>query len=187
VRFTAAEIPGVFVLEPDRFHDERGWFARTWAADELGSRGLEAALAQCSASFNARRGTLRGMHYQAPPAAEVKVVRCTRGAVFDVAVDLRPDAPTFLRWTGVELSAENGRGLYLPRGFGHGFLTLADATEVAYFISAPYTPAAARGVRWDDPSLGIRWPGPVEVISQRDRDYPDLDPAMLSELKGLRA
>ncbi len=187
MRFVPTEIPGVWVVEPERHGDERGHFARTWCAEEFGARGLETRIAQCSLSFNARRGTLRGLHWQAPPHAEVKLVRCTRGAIFDVAVDLRPDAPTFRRWVGVELTADDGRALYIPRGFAHGFLTLADGTEVSYQMSVAHAPGHARGMRWNDPLAGVRWPGPVEVIAPRDRDYPDTPAAALAELRGLGA
>jgi dTDP-4-dehydrorhamnose 3,5-epimerase len=185
VLFSPTAIPGVWVIEPERHRDERGFFARTWCAHEFAERALETRVAQCSLSFNHRRGTLRGLHYQAPPFAEVKLVRCTRGALFDIAVDLRPDSPTFRRWVGVELTPENGRALYVPRGFAHGFLTLADATEVAYQISAEYSPAQGRGVRWNDPFFGVAWPGPVEVIAARDRDYPDANVERLQDLRGL--
>jgi dTDP-4-dehydrorhamnose 3,5-epimerase len=185
VRLQPTDLPGAYVIEQERHADERGFFARTWCAQELSARGLEAALAQCSVSFNRRRGTLRGLHYQAPPHAEVKVVRCTRGAVYDVAVDLRPDSPSFRRWTAAELTADNGRALYIPRGFAHGLYVLADDTEVTYQISAPYAPEAARGLRWDDPFLGVDWPGPVEVIAPRDREFPDADAHRLEELRGL--
>ncbi len=184
MRFVSTSLAGAWVIEQERHLDERGWFARTWAVDELARQGLETGLSQCSASFNQRRHTLRGLHWQAPPAAEVKIVRCTRGAVYDVAVDLRPGSPTFRKWVAVELTAENGRAFYIPRGFAHGFLTLADATEVAYQISAPYTPAAGRGARFDDRWLGIDWPAAPAVISARDRDYPDLTLAAVEELRG---
>jgi dTDP-4-dehydrorhamnose 3,5-epimerase len=185
MRFVRTAIPDAWVIEQDRHEDDRGFFARTWCADELAGHGLEARLAQCSVSFNHRRWTLRGLHYQAPPLAEVKIVRCSRGALYDVAVDLRPDSATFRRWVGVELTAEDGRALYVPRGFAHGFLTLADATEVSYLISAPYASEAARGVRYDDPFFGVVWPGPVEAIAARDRDYPDTTIEKLQELRGL--
>jgi dTDP-4-dehydrorhamnose 3,5-epimerase len=185
MRFLPTSLAGAFVLEQERHADERGWFARTWDAEELRAQGLEAALSQCSASFNHRRGTLRGMHWQAPPFAEVKIVRCSRGALYDVAVDLRPDSPTFRKWAAVELTPDNGRAFYIPRGFGHGFFTLAEATEVAYQISAPYRQATARGARWDDPFLAIEWPGEPAVIAARDRDYPDLEPRLVEELRGL--
>lgn len=187
MRFVPTDLPGAWLLEQERHADLRGYFARTWCARELAEHGLETRLSQCSVSFNHRRGTLRGLHYQAPPRAEVKIVRCTRGALFDVAVDLRPDSPGFRRWVGVELTPENGRALYIPAGFGHGFLTLADATEVLYEISEEYSPAHARGVRYDDPLLGIAWPAPVEVIAPRDRDYQDVTVDQLEELRGLGA
>jgi dTDP-4-dehydrorhamnose 3,5-epimerase len=185
MRFVPTAIHGAWLIEQERHADDRGFFARTWCAEELADRGLEARLAQCSVSFNHRRWTLRGLHYQAPPFAEAKIVRCSRGALYDVAVDLRPDSATFRRWIGVELTAESGRALYVPRGFAHGFLTLADATEVSYQISAPYRPDAARGLRYDDPFFGVIWPGPVEVIAARDRDYPDTTIDKLQELRGL--
>jgi dTDP-4-dehydrorhamnose 3,5-epimerase len=185
LRFVETSLPGVYLIEQERHADERGWFARTWCAEEVAAHGLESRLVQCNASFNRRRGTLRGMHYQAPPFAEVKLVRCVRGALFDVAVDLRPDSPAFRRSFGIELSAGDGRALYVPRGFGHGFLTLADDTEVSYLMSAPFSPTSARGVRHDDPFLGIRWPRRVEVIAARDRDYPDVKPESFEELRAL--
>ncbi|HZR07435.1 MAG TPA: dTDP-4-dehydrorhamnose 3,5-epimerase [Myxococcales bacterium] len=185
MRFESTPLPGVFILEQERHADERGYFARTWCADELAAHGLEPRVAQRSVSYNHLRGTLRGMHYQAPPHAEVKIVRCTRGAMFDVAADLRPHSPTFRKWFGVELTPENGRALYVPRGFAHGFLTLADATEVSYEISERYQPGAGRGVRYDDPLLAIDWPMRVEVIAARDRDYPDATAASLEHLRGV--
>jgi dTDP-4-dehydrorhamnose 3,5-epimerase len=185
VRFVPTSLAGAYVIEQERHADDRGFFARIWCAREFERHGLETELAQCSVSFNHQRGTLRGLHYQAPPFAEVKVVRCTRGALFDVAVDLRPDSSTFREWVGVELTESNGRALYVPRGLAHGFLTLADATEVTYQISTAYNAEAARGVRWNDPHFGVAWPGPVTVIAPRDRDYPDVDVDRLTELRGL--
>jgi dTDP-4-dehydrorhamnose 3,5-epimerase len=174
VIFRETEIPGAWVIELDRKEDERGWFARLWDGAVFAERGLDPRLAQASAAFNHRRGTVRGLHYQAEPYAEAKVVRCTRGAVYDVVVDLRSDSPTFTRWVAVELSAANGRMLYVPEGLAHGYQTLADETETAYFISEPYRPEAQRGVRWDDPAFGIDWPEVEErVISDRDREWPD--------------
>lgn len=158
-------------LEPHA--DDRGFFARQWCADELGGHGLVARLAQVSLSFNARRGTLRGMHYAVAPHAETKLVSCVRGAVFDVLVDLRP-GPGLHRWVGIELSAANRKMLYVPEGVAHGFLTLEDASEVQYFISTPYDASSARGVRYSDPAFGIRWPAAPEVISARDAGYPDV-------------
>lgn len=185
MHFHPTAVAGVKLVEPERHADERGFFARTWCALEFARATLEPRLTQCSLAYNVRRGTLRGMHYQAPPWAEAKLVRCTRGAVYDVAIDLRPDSPTFRRFVGVELSAANHLGLYIPRGCAHGMLTLEDDTEVFYQISTAYHPEAARGVRWSDPYFGVTWPGQVEVIAPRDRDYPDVDPERLDELRGL--
>jgi dTDP-4-dehydrorhamnose 3,5-epimerase len=177
--FKDTGIGGVWVIEPERHEDERGFFARTWDPDGFAERGLNPALAQCSISFNRARGTLRGLHYQAAPHEEAKLVRCTAGAIFDVAVDLRPDSSRFRDWFGVELSAENRLALYVPEGCAHGFLTLADDSEVHYQISQAYVPEAGRGVRWNDPAFAIRWPGEVVVINGRDGSYPDfrLEPA----------
>lgn len=172
--FRPTPLPGAWLLSPERHADRRGWFARTWCRDELAERGLDAELAQCSVSFNHRRGTVRGMHYQAAPHAETKVVRCTRGAIFDAVVDLRDGSPTHGRHFAVELSAEGGDQLYVPGGFAHGFQTLADDCEVSYWISRPYAPDSAGGLRWDDPRVGIRWPLAVGVISDRDRALPHL-------------
>jgi dTDP-4-dehydrorhamnose 3,5-epimerase len=185
MRFIPTSLDGVFLVEQERHADARGFFARTWSARELAEHGLESALSQCSVSFNHRRGTLRGLHYQAPPFAEVKLVRCSRGALFDVAVDLRPDSPTFRSWFSAELTADNGRSLYIPRGFAHGFYTLAADTEVEYLISTEYRLESARGLRFDDPLVEIHWPGPVEVIAPRDRDYPDASREQFQELRGL--
>jgi dTDP-4-dehydrorhamnose 3,5-epimerase len=185
VKFIPTAVSGAFVIEQERHADERGWFARTWCRQELEEHGLECALAQCSASFTHRRGTMRGLHYQVPPFAEAKLVRCTRGALFDVAVDLRPGSASFGHWTGVELTAASGRMLYVPRGCAHGFMTLEHATEVAYHISAPYSPPHARGLRWNDPLVRVEWPAAIEVISPRDRDYPDASLEDLEQLRGL--
>ena len=169
----ATSIEGVHVVEPRLHEDDRGFFARTWDSDEFAEHGLAARVVQTSVSFNHRRGTLRGMHYQEEPHSETKLVRCTAGAVFDVAVDLRPRSPTFREWVGVELSADNRLALYVPEGCAHGFLTLADGSEVAYQMSAPHVAEAARGVRYDDPAFGIEWPGEILVVNERDRTYPD--------------
>ena len=173
--FRELEIAGAYLLEPERHEDERGFFARTFCRRELAERGLESAVAQCSVSFNRRRGTVRGMHFQAPPAEEVKLVRCTRGAIHDVLLDLRPGSPTFKRHLGIDLDAESGASLYLPAGLAHGFQTLADATEVFYQMSEFYDPASARGVRWNDPAFAITWPLPVTVISPRDLAFADFE------------
>lgn len=174
MRFRETPVVGAFLVEPERAPDERGFFARTWCRGEFEARGLSGELVQCSISFNRQKGTLRGMHYQAPPHQEAKLVRCTRGAIYDVALDLRSGSPTLGAHAGVVLSSEDRRMLYVPEGCAHGFLTLEDETEVAYQMSEPYVPSAARGVRFDDPAFGIPWPGEIRVIAERDRLYPDL-------------
>jgi dTDP-4-dehydrorhamnose 3,5-epimerase len=171
VIFTPTPLAGAFVVELERREDERGFFARSFCREEFESRGLSPAVAQCNVSFNARRGTLRGMHYQADPHAEAKLVRCTQGAIWDVVVDLRRGSPTFKRWYGVELSAANRRALYAPEGTAHGFQSLADDCEVLYLMSRAYLPDAARGVRWDDPAFGIEWPIASPYLSERDRGF----------------
>ena len=173
--FAETRLAGAWVIEVEPSSDERGLFARTFDADLFAERGLSAELVQCSTSFNRRAGTLRGMHYQAEPHGECKLVRCTAGAAFDVLVDLRPESPTYRAWDGVALSAENRRSVYVPRGVAHGFQTLVDGTELLYLIDTPYVPDAARGVRWDDPAFGIEWPDPPaeRTISERDRSFPD--------------
>jgi dTDP-4-dehydrorhamnose 3,5-epimerase len=172
--FTETELPGAYVLDLERREDDRGFFARAWCANELGDLGLETRIVQANVSFNRQKGTLRGMHMQVAPHAEVKVIRATRGSVLDVIVDLRPDSPTYRRWTGVELSAENGRALYVPEGFAHGYQTLEDDTETFYLVSAFYAPDAERGVRWDDPAFGIEWPDPAgAILSEKDATWPD--------------
>jgi dTDP-4-dehydrorhamnose 3,5-epimerase len=170
--FAPTPLAGAFVVELERREDERGFFARSFCQKEFGEQGLNPRIAQCNVSFNARRGTLRGMHYQAPPHAEAKTVRCTQGAVWDVIVDLRPDSRSFKRWHGVELSAANRRALYVPEGVAHGFQTLAEDSELLYLMSEFYHPDAARGVRWDDPAFRIEWPLPDPHLSERDRSFP---------------
>jgi dTDP-4-dehydrorhamnose 3,5-epimerase len=170
--FQPSPLAGAFVVELERREDERGFFARSFCQDEFAKHGLNPRLVQCNVSFNTRRGTLRGMHYQAKPHEEAKVVRCTQGAVFDVMVDLRPKSATFKRWQGVELSAANRRALYIPEGFAHGFQTLTDDAELLYLMSEFYHPECARGVRWDDPAFGIEWPLKDPHMSERDRTYP---------------
>lgn len=174
--FRPTPVPGVVVVEPERHADERGFFARTYCADEFRANGLDPQLAQCSTSFNTRAGTLRGLHYQVEPFSEVKLVRCTMGAIYDVVVDLRPESPTYCQWIGTELTAENGRMVYVPKRCAHGFLTLVDSSEVLYQISEPYRPEAGAGVRWDDPSFGVRWPGTPIVMADRDASFPDFQP-----------
>lgn len=177
MRFTETPLAGAWLIEPERFSDERGYFARTWCVREFAEHGLETRLVQASISQNACRHTLRGMHYQAAPHEEVKLVRCSRGAIYDVILDLRPGSPTLGQWFGVELSAANGRMLYVPGGLAHGFQTLADDSEVVYQMSEFHAPESARGVRWDDPAFGIAWPEADErILSARDRAYPDWQP-----------
>ena len=174
MRIEPTDIPDCVVVHPERHEDERGHFARTWDGALFTHLGLNPEVAQCSVSFNRLGGTLRGMHYQAAPHEEAKLVRCTRGAVWDVCLDLRPGSPSYRRWHAETLSAENGVALYVPEGCAHGFLTLEDATEVFYMISAAYAPEAGRGIRYDDPTFGIEWPGRVRVIHARDAGYPDV-------------
>ena len=172
MKFQESPLAGAYTIEMDRLEDERGFFARSYSAEEFAARGLPAAMPQSSVSFNARRGTLRGLHYQAEPHAEDKLVRCTAGAIYDVIVDLRPDSPTARRWFGVELTAANHRSLFVPKGLAHGFMTLRDDTEVLYMISVPYAPGFERGLRWNDPAIGISWPTAPSVVSARDAAYP---------------
>lgn len=167
--FTPIPLDGAYLIEPELIEDERGFFARTWCADQFERHGLNHRLVQCNVSFNHRAGTLRGMHYQQPPHAEAKLVRCTTGALYDVVIDLRPDSPTFRQWFGAELSAANRRMLYAPEGFAHGFETLVDNTEVFYQMSEPFHPECAASVGWDDPQFSIEWPITPTVISKKDR------------------
>lgn len=173
MHFKPTRLPGVYLIEPERLADERGFFARTWCVQEFAAHGLDSRLAQCSVSFNKKKGTLRGMHYQTAPHEEAKLVRCTQGAIYDVALDLRPESPTHKDWVAVELTAENRWMLYLPRGCAHGFQTLTDDAEVFYQISELYHPECSSGVRWDDLAFDIRWPAPPSVIAAKDRGYPD--------------
>ncbi|MGA9313569.1 MAG: dTDP-4-dehydrorhamnose 3,5-epimerase [Solirubrobacteraceae bacterium] len=175
--FHETPIPGVWLIEPELLGDERGWFARTFDRDEFRARDLNPDVAQCNASHNAQRDTLRGMHYQAEPHGESKLVRCVSGAIFDVALDLRRDSSTYLAWHGVELSAENGHALYISAGLAHGFQTLCDNSDVLYQMGHPYVPEAARGVRFDDPAFAIEWPEPRKrIVSERDAAYADFAP-----------
>jgi dTDP-4-dehydrorhamnose 3,5-epimerase len=177
MRFRELELPGAYLVELDRIEDERGFFARTFCREEFAEHGLETELVQANTAFNRKAGTLRGLHFQAEPHEETKLVRCTRGAVYDVIVDLRPGSATYTRWVGVELTAENDTQLYVPRGFAHGYQTLVDDTETSYLMGAAYEASAARGVRWDDPAFGIDWPETAEqTISERDRTWPDFSP-----------
>jgi dTDP-4-dehydrorhamnose 3,5-epimerase len=174
--FTETRLAGAFIIEINPWEDERGFFARTWCQREFAAHGLKTEVRQCNISFNKEKGTLRGMHFQAKPHEEAKLVQCLRGTVYDVIIDLRPDSPTFQQWLGVELSAQNRRQLYIPEGFAHGFQTLEDDTEVFYYMFEFYHPESARGVRWDDPVFGINWDKSLNVIiSPRDRSYDFLE------------
>jgi len=172
--FTETALDGVWMLDLAPHTDERGFFARAWCQRELEARGLQADLVQCNISFNARRGTLRGMHWQAAPHAETKIVRVTRGALYDVVVDVRPDSATFGGWVAVELTADNRRALYIGAGFAHGFQTLVDDTEIFYQMGTFYHPESARALRWDDPDVGVSWPIADPILSERDRHHPGL-------------
>lgn len=175
MRFEPTEVEGAVLIGLDKRSDERGWFARIWCADELRAQGLHPGVAQINSGFSPRSGTLRGLHYQEAPHAEVKIARCLRGAAFDVVVDLRQQSPTFRRWAGFTLDPENGLALYVPEGCAHGYLTLEPDTELLYLTSALYAPTAARGVRYDDPAFGIAWPDTVEIVSDADRTWPLLE------------
>ena len=172
--FEESSLPGAYMIGLERREDDRGFFARTFCANEFADRGLETGLVQANMSWNPKQGTLRGMHFQRPPHAEVKVIRATRGAIYDVIIDLREDSPTYKRWFGVELTEENRTALYVPKGFAHGFQTLAPDTEVHYLVTEFYTPDAEDGVRWDDPAFGIEWPDPANaIVSPKDAAWPD--------------
>jgi dTDP-4-dehydrorhamnose 3,5-epimerase len=174
--FTETKLKGAYTIDIQRHEDHRGFFARGWCQREFEEHGLVPQVVQSNISYNIARGTLRGMHYQVEPYGETKLVRCTRGAVHDVIVDLRPDSPTYLQWLGVDLSAENYRMLFVPVGFAHGFQTLTDDVEVTYQVSQFYAPASERGARYNDPAFGIEWPLTVQVISDKDRSWPDFQP-----------
>jgi len=173
--FRETPLKGAYLIELEKREDERGFFARSWCETEFKDHGLNPRIAQCNVSLNLKKGTLRGMHYQIKPFEESKLVRCTRGALYDLIVDIRRGSPTYRGHLGVELTQDNGMMLYVPEGFAHGFLTLKDETEVFYQISEFYAPDAARGFRWDDPAFDIAWPAEVKVISERDRSYPDFE------------
>ena len=176
MRFTQTEIPGAYLIEVESHADERGSFSRLWCADEFAAHGLNTRLVQCNLSCNTTVGTLRGMHYQVAPRRETKVVRCLRGAIYDVLIDLRPESPTFRKWIAAELTPRNGRMLYVPEGVAHGFQTLVPDSEVLYLMSEFHSLDHARGVRWNDPAFAVRWPdASSRVMSDRDRGYPDFE------------
>jgi len=173
MRFIPTPLADAYTIGPEKLEDDRGFFARVWCQKEFAEHNLDTRLVQASISFNKKRGTLRGMHLQVSPFAETKLVRCIQGAIYDVIVDLRPDSATYLNWTSVELTAENRKALYVPKGFAHGFQTLKDNTEILYQMSEFYSPESARGFRWNDPAFNIIWAEEVSVISERDRTYAD--------------
>lgn len=171
--FRETALKGAFIIEPERNEDARGFFARTWCVDEFAAHGLNPSLVQCSISYNKKKGTLRGMHYQEAPHEEVKLVRCTMGAIFDAIIDLRRGSQTYGKYASVTLTALNRTMLYIPEGFAHGFQTIEDETEIYYQMSRRYVPESARGVRWNDPLFGIQWPPADRIIAERDQQYPD--------------
>lgn len=173
MKFTQTKLSGAYIIDLDRKEDSRGFFSRTWSADILKTMDLNTALVQGNMSVSRYKGTVRGMHYQAAPHRETKLIRVTHGAIYDVIIDLRPDSPTYKQWIGVELTRENYRSLYVPEGFAHGFITLEDDTEVAYWVTAAYEPTAERGVRWNDPQFGIQWPVEMKYISEKDAAIKD--------------
>ncbi len=174
--FSETKLKGVFVVDLAPHYDERGFFSRSWCQKEFTDQGLDPRLVQCNVSYNKQKGTMRGMHLQFPPFAEVKLVRCTRGSIYDVIIDLRRKSASYLQWLGIELTSENHRALFVPEGFAHGFITLEDDTEVFYQMSEFYSPECSRGYRWNDPVFGIQWPIPVAVISEKDAALPDFVP-----------
>jgi len=187
MNFHPTKLPGAFLIDLQKLEDERGFFARSWCIREFGEHKLDTNLVQCNVSFNKQSGTLRGMHYQRPPFAETKLVRCTRGAIYDVIVDVRPDSPAYLQWIGAELTAENGRMMYVPKGFAHGFLTLADDSEVFYQMSEFYAPDCAGGARWDDPLFALEWPAAITTMSAKDQQRTAATHEQLAAFAGLTA
>jgi dTDP-4-dehydrorhamnose 3,5-epimerase len=175
MNFTETKLQGAYLVDIEKLEDERGFFARAWCRTEFESAGLNSRAVQANVSYNHSRGTLRGMHYQIAPYQETKLIRCTRGAIYDVIIDLRTGSPTYKQWIGVELTADNYRMLFVPEDFAHGFQTLQDNTEIAYQVTQFYTPGSEKGIRWNDPAFGIRWPLEVEVISEKDRTWPDFE------------
>jgi dTDP-4-dehydrorhamnose 3,5-epimerase len=188
VQFHLTPLEGARLIELEKRGDNRGFFARYFCEREFAGDGLETRFVQINNSLTSKRGTLRGLHYQLPPAAEVKVVRCVRGSLWDTIVDIRPDSPTYLKWYGAELSAENRLMMYVPRGFAHAILTLTDDTEAIYLVSAFYNPEQERGLRWNDPTIAIKWPIDPAEISPKDAKWPDIDPAFhgVEQMRGLK-
>lgn len=178
MKFTETELKDAYIIELDKLEDARGFFARAYCKNEFSEHNISFPIAQANVSYNKVKGTLRGMHYQEDPYGEAKLVRCTRGAIYDAIIDMRPNSATYKRWTGVELTEDNYRMLYVPEGFAHGFITLEGQTEVTYQVSEFYTPGAERGVRWDDPEFNIDWPAKVQVISEKDSSWADFAEAV---------
>ncbi|MDO6439802.1 dTDP-4-dehydrorhamnose 3,5-epimerase [Cyclobacterium sp. 1_MG-2023] len=177
--FTETKLKGAYIIDVKKIEDERGYFGRVFCKNEFDEVGIESNIAQTNMSFNPKKGTLRGMHYQVTPYEETKLVKCTSGAIFDCIVDLRKDSPTYLEWIGVELTEENNRMLFVPRDFAHGFITLKDNTAIQYFVSQFYAPGAEKGIKWDDPKINIQWPIDVAVISEKDNNHPYLNDQFL--------
>lgn len=173
MKFIETAVAGAYVMEPELIHDERGFFARVFSKEQLESKGLKADIVQCNISCNKKKGTLRGMHYQAAPYQEVKIVRCTTGSIYDVILDLRRDSPTFKMWDHIELTADNRKLLYIPEGVAHGYVTLHENSEICYDVTEYYHPESAKGVRWNDSAFGIKWSISPTVISDRDANYPN--------------
>ena len=173
MKFTETKLKGAFVVEIEKLADDRGFFARSWCRKEFEAQGLTSRVVQSNVSFNRKKGTLRGLHYQIAPRQECKLIRCTRGAIYDVIIDLRAESPTYKQWVGVDLTADNYRMLFVPEDFAHGFITLTDNTEITYQVSQFYTPGAEKGIRFNDPAFNIQWPLDVLVISDKDRGWPD--------------
>lgn len=171
--FRETKLKGAFLIELDKFEDERGFFALCWSEKDFAERGLDSRLVECNVAFNRKKGTLRGMHYQESSSGQKKIVRCTRGAIYDVIIDLRPASPTFKQWVGAELTADNHVALYVPTDFAHGYQTLEDNSEVLYQMSDPYVPGSGRGVRWNDPAFGIKWPEDERILIARDEEYAE--------------
>lgn len=179
--FTETKLAGAYIIDIERLTDERGFFARSWCEDEFAAHGIQMASVQGNVSSNPKLGTLRGMHYQNAPHGEIKLVRCTRGSIYDVIVDLREDSPTYAQWIGVELTADNFRMLLVPKQFAHGFITLQDNTDVAYQMSAKYVPGAEGAFRWNDPTIGIQWPMIPTLLSERDQNHPNFQPHFFTD------
>jgi dTDP-4-dehydrorhamnose 3,5-epimerase len=175
MKFSGTNLKDAFIVQIEKLNDERGFFARSWCQKEFDAHGLNSRFVQANVSYNRKKGTLRGMHYQIAPYQECKLLRCTRGAIYDVIIDLRPDSPTYKKWTGVELTADNYTMFFVPEDFAHGFQTLTDETEIIYQVSQFYTPGSEKGIRFDDPAFGIQWPLEVTVISDKDKTWPNFE------------